>query len=319
MPVKTVFFGSAPLSAACLRFLLSDPRFEVVAAVCQPDNPKARKSAFGPVKGLALAHGVPCLQPEKVGAVTDQIAAFSPRVGALAAYGQFIPERLIAAFPCGILNVHPSLLPKYRGAAPVQHAVWNGEDQTGVTIMRIVKKMDAGPWCAQTAFPLMENATFGEVMDHVMEIAPPMFADALAAAAAGVARWNEQDEALASFAPLLTREQERIDWLRGPTWVARHIRAFSPEPGAYALRAGGERIKLLNASVGGCRLKSEAGTVNKIAPNYFCVQAGQGEKSGCVHVTRFLFPGKKPVEAAAYRGAYPFAAGDRFVAGDGDQ
>lgn len=321
MPVRTVFFGSAPLSAACLERLLADSRFEVAAVVCQPDNPRAKKNAAGPVKALAVGRGILCLQPEKVGATTEQIAALAPDIGALAAYGQFIPERLIGAFPHGILNVHPSLLPKYRGAAPIQHAIWNGESRTGITIMRIVKKMDAGPWCAQTELTVPKGATYGELMDDVVRVAPGMFADSLYAVASGKkVSWTEQDESAVSFAPLLTREQERIDWRSGPSAVVRHIRAFSPEPGAYALRAGDERIKIFNAEVGDCAKKTPPGTVNAIAEKYFCVQAGGNDGiCGCVHVSRFLLPGKRAVDAASHRGAYPFAPGDRFIVADGDK
>lgn len=312
MKIRTVFFGSAPLSAACLAHLINDPRFDVVAVVCQPDNPKAKKHQYSVVKELALKNHLLCLQPQKVREIAEQIATVNPDIGALAAYGQFIPEKLINVFPFGILNVHPSLLPKYRGAAPVQHAVWNGETKSGITIMRIVKQMDAGPWCMQKAFVIDPQATTGQVMDTVCEMAPPMLAEALVLTYQNKAQWTVQDESEVTFAPLLTPEQEQVNWQQPATQIVQHMRAFAPDPAVYTLYALDARIKLLNAEVGNCGFATLPGTINCLKQNYFCVQT---QKQSCVHVTRFLLPGKKPLYVAQYRGTYPFKLGDRFING----
>ncbi len=311
MAAKVVFFGSTELSARCLEAILGDSGFAVAAAVCQPDNPKAKKRSFGPVKQLALRRGVPCLQPERVRDVSGDLSRTGATLGVCVAYGQFIPEAIRDLFSLGIVNVHPSLLPKYRGGAPVQHAIWNGDRETGITIIKLVKQMDAGPYCFQSSFPIDPEWTGGDLMDEVTRLAPPILIDSMRKVTSGAATWIPQDETLKTLAPVLTREQEKIDWRQPSAKVVRHIKAFSPAPATYATLDPDSPIKFFNARIGDHAFGTAPGTINLVDRQFFCVQAG--DRQGCVHVLEFLLPGKKRTLAANHTGRYPFRAKDRFL------
>lgn len=305
---KIVFFGSTPLSGACLLKLLSDLSLEVVCVVCQKDNPKAKKSnKYSIVKKIALENNLVCLQPNKIADIFDEIKKMNAKIGVCVAYGQFIPQKIIDLFLHGIINVHPSLLPKYRGGAPIQHAIWNGDLQTGITIMKIVKEMDAGDYCFQTSFPVDKNWTSGDLMQEVIKKAPDILLECITKILNYDVTWTKQDDSKKTYAPILTRDQEHINWFRDSKNIVNHIKAFSPIPGTFSYFGENKTIKFFNGFLGDHKFQNKCGTINLIDKRFICVQAFN---ENCVHITNFLLPGKKAIEVKNYNGNYPFSVGD---------
>lgn len=210
--------------------------------VTQPDRPKGRgqKLAASPVKEAAVAYGLPVLQPEKIRTAEflTTLTALRPTVIAVVAFGQFLPGEMLSLPPLGCVNVHASLLPLYRGAAPIHWAVINGETVTGVTTMLMDTGMDTGDMILKAEVAIGPDDTTGEVHDRLKELGAAVLADTLARLAAGTAPRTPQDGAAATYAPLLTRAVERIDWRQPATAVHNLARGLSPWPGAYCLHAG---------------------------------------------------------------------------------
>src|SRR3990170_278800 len=245
--VRIVFMGSPEFALPTLRRLI-ESEHEVVAVVCQPDRPAGRGRALRPppVKGLAEAHGLPVLQPERVNA-PDALAALralAPDVIAIAAFGQILKQPLLDIPRRGALNVHASLLPKYRGAAPVAAAILAGEQVTGVTIMEVVLALDAGPILAQRALPIEPHDTTGTMTEKLAVLCADLLIDVLPAWERGDLVAQPQDDAAATYAPPVRREDARIDWSLPATDVWRCVRAYTRGPGATT-RVAGEPLRIL--------------------------------------------------------------------------
>ena len=212
--VKTVFFGTPGFAVPTLARLLASPH-PVVAVVTRPDRPRGRgrRVSPSPVKSLAAEHGIPVLQPERLAsdAVRQQIAAYEPDVAVVAAYGRILPDPLLETPRLGTFNVHASLLPEYRGAAPIQRAILAGETRTGVTIIRLVREMDAGPMLARRPLAIGPDATSSAVEQGLAELGADLLLEAVAEIEAAAATETPQDHAAATFAPRLTRDDGRID------------------------------------------------------------------------------------------------------------
>lgn len=309
--MKIIFFGSTELSAVCLEEILKySDDFQVCLIICQPDNLKVKKNAvYGPVKNLAIKHNISYVQPKKIIDVFNEIKKNNVKLGICVAYGQIIPQQIIDLFPLGIINVHPSLLPKYRGAAPIQHVIWNAEKYTGITIMKIVKKMDAGPYCFQNKFLVNPNMTTGELMNLVKQYSPKILIKCINDIKNNTVRWFEQDHKQVSYAPALTRSQERILWNQDAQKIVNQIKAFSPIPGTYSMFKNGT-IKFFNAILGNHNFTSEFGTINIIEKNYICIQANKS--NNCVHVFDILLPGKKRIMVKDYHGKWPFNVSEKL-------
>lgn len=310
--IKIVFFGSNKLSAACLNFLIDSKEFEVIAIICQPDKPFGRgnKINFSLLKEIAIQNNILCLQPYKVSECFDQLKMLQSELGVCVAYGQFLPEKILNLFKKGVINVHPSLLPKYRGAAPIQHAIWNGDESSAITIMKMTKGMDAGPYCFQKKFKINDQDNFGAIMDLVIHEAPKILYESLKSIFNNNVIWIDQDDSKKTLAPILTREQEKINWLTPGKKIINHIRAFSPVPGTYTFYdKNKDFIKLFSAYTGNHKLSSSPGFINEICSNYICVKSGDND---CVHIIDFLIPGKKRTNIREYHGKFPFSLGDNF-------
>jgi methionyl-tRNA formyltransferase len=243
--LSIVFFGTPAFAAPTLEALLQS-HHGVAGVVCQPDRPSGRgqKARAGPVKALATEAGLPVLQPERLKdpAFLQSLSALRPDLGVVAAYGRIIPEPIINTPRFGLINVHASLLPRYRGAAPIQRAVMAGERETGVTIMRIVKELDAGAMFAKRVRPIPLDATSGEVERDLATAGARLLVDVVNAIAVGTAREEPQDDSLATYAPKVTREESTIDWTRSALAIHNQVRGLSPWPRASTSLAGARII-----------------------------------------------------------------------------
>lgn len=233
--MKVVFFGTPTFAAVFLKGLIDNTDFEVVGVVTQPDESVGRKKILTapPVKELALAHDLPVLQPTKLKDETfqAQIKEFGADVGVVVAYGRILPESLMKLLPHGFINVHPSLLPKYRGPSPIIAAIAGGDDQTAVTIMKLVQGMDAGPILAQKKIAVDPIETPDSLTSKVVELGVPLLLQTLKAYVAGDIEPREQDHTQATFCKLLTRQDGVIDWSESAENIERKVRAFYPWPG----------------------------------------------------------------------------------------
>lgn len=236
--LRVVYMGTPDFAVPCLDRLVAEA-YEIAAVVTQPDRPKGRgqKLAASPVKEAALNYGLPVLQPEKIkeAGFIEQLVTLKPDVIVVVAFGQFLPKVLLELPPIGCINVHASLLPKYRGAAPIHWSVINGEQVTGVTTMFMDVGMDTGDMILKAQVPILPDETTGELHDKLKSLGADVLADTLAQLAAGTATRTPQEHSEATYAPLLTRGIERVDWNKPAQAVHNMVRGLNPWPGAYCL------------------------------------------------------------------------------------
>jgi methionyl-tRNA formyltransferase len=250
--VRVVFFGTPDFAVPSLEALLGEG-FDVVAAVTRPDQPQGRSRSTHvppPVKAAAAGEDVPVLQPVRPTGdeFMARLRALAPDVGVVVAYGHILPPELLAVPRRGMINVHPSLLPELRGAAPVEWAILNGLKQTGVTIMQMEAGLDSGPILLQIPHDIDPVVTGGELSEHLSEMGAQALVEALALLEAGQVRAHPQDHGRATYAPKLTRDTARIRWTDPAERVARLIRALDPRPGAWT-ELDGREVKLFGARV----------------------------------------------------------------------
>ncbi len=250
--MRVVFFGTPEFAVPSLEALLGEG-FDVVAAVTRPDQPQGRSRSIAvppPVKTAAAAEEVPVLQPERPTGdeFLARIRALAPDVGVVVAYGHVLPPQLLALPRHGMINVHPSLLPALRGAAPVEWAILNGLEQTGVTIMQMEAGLDSGPILLQIPHDIDPEVTGGELSEHLSEMGAQALVEALALLETNQLKPRPQDPARATYAPKLTRETGRIRWTDPAERVGRVIRALDPKPGAWT-ELDGREVKLFGARV----------------------------------------------------------------------
>jgi len=244
--MRVLFWGTPDFAVPTLRALLGEGH-DVVGVVTQPDRPagRGRELRPSPVKVSALDEMLPVLQPERArgDAFIEEIRALEPEISVVVAYGQILPRAVLDVPELGSINVHASLLPELRGAAPINWAIKLGHEQTGVTIMRMVEKMDAGPIIHRVVEPIGVDETAGELWSRLSEIGAEALIEALALVEMSGITAMEQDDALATYAPRLTRETAHIDWRESAVNVGRHIRAMDAVPGAWSAHRGDD-VKL---------------------------------------------------------------------------
>ena len=249
--MRVVFWGTPEFAAPPLRALIGEG-FEVVGVVTQPDKPQGRSREIIPsaVKQIATEEGIPLFQPKNARdpELLEKLTALTPDISVVVAYGHILPQKIIDLPPQGTLNIHASLLPLLRGAAPIQAAIRQGLSETGVTIMRVVPALDAGPVILQAPTPIAEDETFGELNERLSELGALALIEALALISIGKAEETAQDDSRATYANKVTRETSRIDWTASAIEVARLIRASDPKPGAYTSTPKGE-VKLFGPRV----------------------------------------------------------------------
>jgi methionyl-tRNA formyltransferase len=242
VPLKLVFCGTPAFAVPSLRQLLADPYFEVAGVVTQPDRPRGRgnKTASSPVKDAALEAGIAVYQPEKIRSESslDYFKRLAPDVVVIIAYGQIIPAALIAIPRLGWINLHGSLLPKYRGAAPINWAIVNGEKLTGLTTMRIDAGLDTGPVLLKYQTGIGPDETAPELYDQLAEAGGPLIVETLKKLDRGEITPTPQDDSQASLAPPLKKEDGRIDWFLAAPKIYNRIRGLQPWPGAFTTFRG---------------------------------------------------------------------------------
>lgn len=282
---------------------LLDVGHELCGVFSQPDKPVGRhQNQFQPtpVKVLAQARGIPVFQPVKLrdGAALAQIEALAPELIVVAAYGRFLPDDILACPKFGCINVHSSLLPKYRGAAPINWAILNGESETGVTIQQMAHDMDAGDILAQEATPIGENEDAEALYTRLSEMGAALLVKTVADIAAGTAKRIPQDHTKATLAPMLSRELSPVDWTKSAQAIFNQIRGLYPWPGASTTALTGEPIKLWGAQVVETRLHDAApGSVRKADAQGIDVICGDGN---VLRILELQAPGKKKMSAADY-------------------
>lgn len=275
---KIVFMGTPAFSVPILDALVAAD-YEVVAVVTQPDRPVGRKRVLTPppVKVGALKHGLEILQPEKISGSPEmeRIIALEPDLIVTAAFGQFLPEKLLQVPKFGAINVHASLLPKYRGGAPVHYAIMNGESETGVTIMEMIKKMDAGDIISQGALPITATDDVGSMFDKLSALGTELLLATLPDYLAGKITPQVQNEAEVTFSPNISREEEAIDWQKTAEMIDSQIRGMRPWPVAYTM-LGDNRWKLFDVAVSDETTTEEPGTIIDITKKDFAIACGDG-------------------------------------------
>jgi methionyl-tRNA formyltransferase len=305
--MDVVFMGTPEFAVPTLEALL-ESKHTVRAVITQPDKPagRGRQLKAPPVKKLALERGVPCLQPAKLRdqAVIEEIASFRPEVIVVAAYGKILPPQVLAIPPRGCINVHASLLPKYRGAAPIQWAIIHGETETGITIMLMDEEMDHGPILLQRPVPIMPEETAGELHDRLAPIGAACLMEALDKLESGTLVPRPQDHSRATYAPMLTKEDGRVDWSQPARSVLWRIRGVTPWPGA-ATTLEGEPLKIWKASLGPEEVEGQPGEVVSAADQGLLVACGQGS----VLVEELQLAGKRRMDVASFLRGRPVEPG----------
>ncbi len=255
--MRVVFIGTGEIGLPTLRWLLASTEHELAGVITQPDKPVGRAQTITapPIKAALSGLAIPILQPVRIKReeAIAEIRALAPEVIVVMAYGQILPPALLEIPPVACLNLHASLLPKYRGAAPIQAAIVEGESETGITVMYMDAGLDTGDILLKTMLAIAPDETGGSLHDRLAEIAPNSLANALKLLAAGKAPRTPQDSAEATYAPKLEREHGRIDWSQSAAAIERKIRAYDPWPGSYALlrtESGREsKLKVFRAEI----------------------------------------------------------------------
>jgi methionyl-tRNA formyltransferase len=305
--LRVVFMGSPEFAVPCLEALLGTE--EVVAVVTQPDKPAGRGLGVQPppVKVRALAAGVPVMQPTSVRKppFLDELRALAPDVCIVVAYGKILPPEVLAAPKHGCLNVHASLLPKYRGAAPIQWAIIRGERETGVTLMQMDVGMDTGDMLEKRTLAIDEWVTAGQLHTRLAPLGAELLVEGLAKLKAGTLVPEKQNDAEATMAPMLTKETGRVDFAAGARAVRDLVRGCDPWPTAYTM-LGGEPLKLFRPKV-----VSGRGT-----PGVVIGADRDGLLVGCgddaIAFAELQLPGKKRMAAAALLAGRPMPVGTKL-------
>jgi methionyl-tRNA formyltransferase len=240
--MRIVFFGTPDFAVVSLQALVKG-RFTVAGVVTQPDKPQGRSRSElipPPVKVAAEAEDIPVLQPIRpVGDVfTTSLRRLEPDLGIVVAYGHILRPEILAIPPRGMINVHASLLPRYRGAAPIQHAILRGETDTGISIMQMDAGLDSGPVLHRVPTPIGQDETAGELAGRLAELGATALVETLSLISGGLGRVQPQDPARATYAPKIDREMARLVWQRDATTLVRQVRAFDPAPGAWTTLNG---------------------------------------------------------------------------------
>lgn len=309
--LRMVFCGTPQFAVPSLQKLTSLPDFEVVAVFTQPDRPRGRgqEVSFSPVKEVALAAQIPVHQPPKIRApeIEEQLRALGPEVIVIIAYGQIIPARLLNIPRLGWINLHASLLPKYRGAAPINWAITSGETRTGNTSMRIDAGMDTGEMLLRNELAIGADETAPELAARLAESGAELMVQTLRGLAAGTLTGKPQDHAAATYAPMLKREDGRIDWNRPAPDLYNRMRGFAPWPGAYT-EFRGQTCHLWGHPIAGELSHELPGTIAMKAGRLH-VTCGAATVMELAHVK---LEGRKQISAAEFANGARLRPGERF-------
>jgi methionyl-tRNA formyltransferase len=310
--MKIVYMGTPPFAVPPLQSLIAAGN-DVVGVVTRIDKPAGRGKVLTPpaVKLAAEQSGVPVFQPKRVRepASIEAIGAMQPEIIVVAAYGQILPKELLALPKYGCVNIHASLLPAYRGAAPINWAIINGETRTGITIMQMDEGMDTGAVLAQEGILIDPRDTAGTLTEKLAELGSWLIVDTLSRIEAGGVPAAPQDPDKATMAPLLKKEDGRIDWTLAAPTIHNRVRGLSPWPGAYSF-LDGKLIKVLETKV--AEGAGEPGALHEQGRDGLIVSTGKGMLS----IVRLQPEGKKPMSASEFLRGHRGVAGKKFNNGD---
>lgn len=308
---RIVFMGTPASAAATLQALLSGPD-RVVGVVTQPDRPVGRgqKTLPSPVRVVAQEHGIPVAAPPKMKdpLFLAQLREWAPDLIAVVAYGRILPQAILDLPPQGCVNVHYSLLPRYRGAAPMQAALLAGDSVTGVTTMRLVARMDAGPILLQKRVPIGPRETSATLQEKLVPVGAALLLETIAGLKDGRVSPTEQDEADATYAAMLAKEDGRIDWTQAALDIERRVRAFTPWPSAFTYHD--ERlVKIHEARALDARTSEPPGTIVRASKGELWIATGHG----VLAVDALQMEGRKRMSSGDFLRAGKLAAGDSFA------
>lgn len=308
--MRIVFMGTPDFAVGSLQALCESGKHEIVGVVTQPDRPKGRgnKMLMTPVKEYALEQGLTVYQPQKVKTpeFVQTLRELQPELIVVAAFGQFLSREILELPPHGCINVHASLLPKYRGAAPIQYAIIKGEKESGVTIMQMDIGMDTGAMLEKVVVPIAENTTMGELHDALREQGAALLLKVIDDIAAGTAVAEPQNDAEATYATLLDRSMEHIDWSKSAQEVHNLIRGFNPAPSTFTKLPNGKSLKIWGSRLTEKKSEAAAGTVVEAGKHSFFVACG----SGVLEITEVQPESKKRMAAQVFLNGRGVAEGD---------
>lgn len=306
--------GTPELAAECLAALLREPTFQVVAIVTQPDRPKGRalKLHPTPVKEIALRAGLPVLQPAKARDenFVAELKAFQPDLIAVAAFGQILPKSILDLPRFGCLNLHTSLLPKYRGAAPIQWAIANGDTGTGVTIMKMDVGMDTGDILAQRATPISPEDNGQTLHDRLAQIGAELLVETIPDYVGGRIQPQKQDSALATHAPKIKKEDGCMDWTLPAPHLWNRVRAFTPWPGAFTFLPAQPRPRLLKIWKAEPLTSGTHEPGQLLCPDEDAIVVACGE--GALKILELQLEGGRRMTAREFLLGHPLKPGDRL-------
>lgn len=311
MALRLVFFGTPAFALPSLRALASS-RHTVAAVVTQPDRPRGRGQRITPgaVKVAAVELGLPVLQPERIkdANFSADLVALKPDLGVVAAYGKILPAALLELPRLGMINVHASLLPRWRGAAPIQRAILAGDDQTGITIMRVIAELDAGPMLAAAPTPIAPNETSVDLERRLAALGADLLVETIEALARGPVTEQAQEAAHVTYAARLERRDGRVAFDLPAIAIHNAIRGLQPWPLVWAT-LNGKRIALLASEpIAGESVSGSPGTIVRVEPDAIDVATG----AGAIRLTRVQLEGRPAVPVRDFLNGHPTRPGDRF-------
>lgn len=309
--MKIVFMGTPDFAVETLRALLESPKHTVAAVVTQPDKPKGRghMMQFPPVKELALSYQVPVYQPVKVRTAefVEILKEIDPDVMVVVAFGQILSKEILEIPKYGCLNVHASLLPKYRGSSPIQWAIINGEKETGVTIMRLDTGVDTGDMIKKAVMPIEAKETGESLFTKLSRLGGPMMLEVLEELENGTAVFEKQDDTLSSHTKKLDKEIGRINWNESAEKIECFVRGLNSWPSAYTT-IDGKTLKIWEAEVEESEYAGKCGMVVKVEKDCFLVKTGQG----ALAILEVQLEGKKRMKADAFLRGYTIMVGKQL-------
>lgn len=301
--MRVVFMGTPDFAVGTLEAIVAAGH-EVAGVVTQPDKPKGRSKTLvpTPVKAAALSHGLTVYQPERIrrAEAVEEIRRMDPEIIVVVAFGQIIPKEILDMAPYGCINVHASLLPDYRGAAPIQWAVLNGEAESGVTIMRMDQGLDTGDMISKVVVPLEEKETSDSLFDKLSAAGAKLLVETLPSIAAGTAVYEKQPEnSPTEYACMIQKQMGRIDWNDSAEKIERLVRGMNSWPSAFT-KLDGKTLKVWSASVSDLNQTGEAGKVLRADKTGLYVQTGRG----VLCIKELQLEGKKRMTADAFLRGY---------------
>ena len=301
--LKIIFAGTPDFAVPALQALMADADFELAAVITQEDKPVGRKQTLTPppVKVFALANNIPVWQPKKLKDMAEDISKLSPDFIIVVAYGKLLPESILAIPKYGCVNIHASLLPRWRGAAVIQAPILAGDTETGITIMKMDKGLDTGPIIAQMKVNVLKNETAETLHDELSKLGAKMLPETLKAFAAGKMELKKQDKNLMTYAPELKKEDGKIDWSKPALEIERKIRAFTPWPGTHSVF--NYESSIINKTIKIIEVENRLLPINEykigeifVDDKKMAVQCG----NGALIIKRLQLDGGKPLSAEEF-------------------